>query len=750
MRKALAFSFVALGVAALVAQVSLLREWLAVFGGNEFFIGWTLFAWLSWVALGALAGGRWPGGARPPAAAVAAGHGLAALLFPAALVLVRASRAPGGVAGAIPDPVPAMFQAALALAPLCLVLGAQFVLGARAWREADAPDGLERAVGRAYVLETAGFVAGGILFSFLLATRNSFHVAALAGSLHLLAAGFLCAAVPLRSRRLRGGLLAVAAGLLALWPLAGRFERATSAWRFPGQVLVESRASIYGRLAVTTVGAQVNFHENGAFLGTAEDRQASETLVHFPMLAHPDPRRVLLIGAGFNGALREILKHHPARVDHVELDPLWTDLARRHLAPGLRAALDDPRVRTVFADARAFLRSGSEADSPGPYDVVIVNLPDPATALLNRYYSLEFFRDVRRRLAPGGVLALRLGFSPDQVAPALADLGASIDRTLRAVFASVVFLPEYEILFLASDGPAPTTADLVARHGPRRLCVDFVIPPYVAYRLGTDRVGQVRAAFAARADAPLNRDVRPIACHYVLVHWLDAFHPRLAAFAGRADRVRWPAAAAVVLVWAALAGATARPRAAHRLGAGAMAVASFTLMGGELALLLAFQIFRGYLYRQLALLFAAVMLGMALGAAAGARRSGRARPGALAGLHLLAAATAAGSAAFVERLAAGGLGAAPWTEAVFLLLAVAIGGVAGGEFPVANRIQLAGAADPRRAGIVYAADLAGSCAAALGIGLWALPVLGLGATLGWLAALNVGVALLCLRRRAAA
>ena len=101
-------------------------------------------------------------------------------------------------------------------------------------------------------------------------------------------------------------------------------------------------------------------------------------------------------------------------------------------------------------------------------------------------------------------------------------------------------------------------------------------------------------------------------------------------------------------------------------------------------------------------------------------------------------------------MAAGGLGAAPWTEAVFLLLAVAIGGVAGGEFPVANRIQLAGAADSRHVGVVYAADLAGSCAAALGIGLWALPVLGLGATLGWLAALNVGVALLCLRRRAAA
>ncbi len=59
MRKAWAISFAALGVFSLVAQVLVIRELLIVFHGNEFFIGWTLFAWLFWVGAGAWLGDRW-------------------------------------------------------------------------------------------------------------------------------------------------------------------------------------------------------------------------------------------------------------------------------------------------------------------------------------------------------------------------------------------------------------------------------------------------------------------------------------------------------------------------------------------------------------------------------------------------------------------------------------------------------------------------------------------------------------------
>ena len=746
MRKALAFSFVALGLTSLVAQVLLIRELLFLFGGNEFFIGWTLAAWLFWSALGAgLAGSLGAGPGRDPRRLVM-GHAFAALVLPALLVLIRAGRPLlGTVPGALPDLGPALGFSLAALAPLCLVLGAQFVCGARAWQTVAADDAEPGgAQGRAYALETAGFVAGGLLFTYGLVAMNGFRAAGLLGGLNVAAGFALCVASGERSALPRPA-LALALAVLALTVFRSEaLDRRTDAWRFPGQVLVESRHSIYGHLAVTAVDRQLNFYENGLLLGAENDPLASEQLVHYPMLAHADPRRVLLLGPGWTGALGEILKHAPERVDHVELDPLWIELARKYAAPARRAALADPRVHTVFADGRFFLRRQAVATSAAGYDVVIVNLPNPGTALINRYYSREFFRDVRRRLAPGGVLAVRLAFSPDYLGRELENLGASIERTLRAEFATVVLLPDYEILYLATaeETPPPVAGEWIARYEARGLKTDFVIPPAIELRLTTDRIAQVREAFAANRTAQINRDSRPIACYYDFVYWLRSFHPRLAAVAGRWGEKGWPWGAGLAgLAALGMAGAV-RGRGARRLGAWAMGLGSFSLMACEMILLLAFQSFCGYLYYKLALILAALMLGMALGAALGTRHLVRADRRTLAWIHAALAAYAAVFALFLHWLGTAALGASAWMEGAFLLLAAAIGGLVGFEFPAASRIDLKAAAEnSRRGGAIYAVDLLGSALGALLIGLWALPVLGANATLAILAALNFAAAL---------
>ena len=92
MNKALAGSFVVLGGASLVAQVLAVRELLYVFYGNEFFMGWALFAWLFWVAAGAWMagrrGGRMPSGTKP----LAICHAAAAVALPAVLICIRSTQ----------------------------------------------------------------------------------------------------------------------------------------------------------------------------------------------------------------------------------------------------------------------------------------------------------------------------------------------------------------------------------------------------------------------------------------------------------------------------------------------------------------------------------------------------------------------------------------------------------------------------------------------------------------------------------
>ena len=118
----------------------------------------------------------------------------------------------------------------------------------------------------------------------------------------------------------------------------------------------------------------------------------------------------------------------------------------------------------------------------------------------------------------------------------------------------------------------------------------------------------------------------------------------------------------------------------------------------------------------------------------------------MAGIHALIAAHAAGFALFMRFLGSAAPGPSAGMEGAFLLLAAAIGGLVGFEYPVANRMYLAGEAENgRKGGVIYGVDLAGSSLGALLVGLWALPVLGVGATLAILAALNAAVAVIATR-----
>ena len=737
MKKALAFSYLALGITSVVAQVLLIRELLIAFVGNEFFIGWTLFAWLFWTGLGARAGGRFGARAGTSHRPLVVCHACAAALLPALLVAVRCGRTLlGTVPGAAPDLGPAAAFAFVGLAPLGLALGAQFALGLRPWR---AGPNAERAPGRAYALETLGFAVGGGLFAAWFAVANEFRVVGWLGGLNVLAGFALCAGFRDRSAAFRLVLLLALAAVAPAWREAARLERWTDARRFPGQFLVETRRSIYGHLAVAATGRQLAYFENGLLLGAEDEPQASETFAHFSLLAHPAPKRILLIGNGFNGVLGEILKHAPERVDYVELDPELIALARKYAAPARRAALDDPRVHVECGDGRRFLARRAANPAAAPYDAVLVNLPAPGTVLLNRFYTREFFRAARRQLAPGGLLAVRLPFSPDYLGPELENLGAALERTLRAEFATTTILPDYDVLYLASAvAPPAAPEEWIARSAARGLRNDFAVPPAIAERLTTDRIGQVRAAFAANRTAQINRDERPIACAYVGAYWLRAYHPGAAAFATRLAEARWPwGAAGAALAAAGMAWAT-RGRRTRRIGPWALGIASFSLMALEMILLLAFQSFCGYLYHWLALILAALMLGMAAGTALGARANRRG----LVVLHGLLALLSVALAYFLHALAAQDAWAtASGVEWIFLAWAALAGGVVGAEFPAANRVYAAEASDAAEAaGVVYAADLAGSCLGALWISLWSLPVLGAGPTLAILAGLNVAAA----------
>jgi spermidine synthase len=156
-----------------------------------------------------------------------------------------------------------------------------------------------------------------------------------------------------------------------------------------------------------------SIYENGVILASAPDENAAEEAVHYALLEHPAPRRLLMIGGGVNGSIAQALKHPTVeRIDYVELDPALIGMARQFFPAQSAPVASDPRVHMHYADGPELSEDGGDT-----FDVIILNVPDPQTAQLNRFYTAEFFRSARDHLAPGGLLALQLRSSEDYHQP---------------------------------------------------------------------------------------------------------------------------------------------------------------------------------------------------------------------------------------------------------------------------------------------------------------------------------------------
>lgn len=114
-----------------------------------------------------------------------------------------------------------------------------------------------------------------------------------------------------------------------------------------------------------------------------------EMLVHPIMLTHENPKRVLIIGGGDGGAVREVLKHNPKEVVLVEIDENVIKACREHIGID-RGALDDPRVKVLFEDGLEFVKNCEEH-----FDVLIVDGTDP-NPVSQAIASKEFYTDCKR------------------------------------------------------------------------------------------------------------------------------------------------------------------------------------------------------------------------------------------------------------------------------------------------------------------------------------------------------------------
>ena len=679
-----------LGVSALVTQVLVLREFLNLFAGNELVLGLILGNWLLLTGLGALIG-RWGRHLQNPRAWLILLQGLLGLLPVALIVLIRLSKTIF-LAGVAPG-LGAVFCVSLVLLlPYCLLAGFALVLCARLLGDGSA------AIGRAYVLDTLGGIVGGLLFSLLLVfLATPVQTAILLLILNWTAA--LLLAWNGQRRRLAGigcGALATILCGLQLVDL----EEATTRVLFPDMELIRQESTPYGHLALVRRGEQLTAYGSGQPLGSTDDRLAAEEMVHFALCQRPAPKRVLLLGGGLRGAVGEVGKYLLERIDYVELDPALIELAQQSGALG-----EEPRLHPIAADARRFLRSARER-----YDAVIVGLPPPSTAQLNRFYTAEFFAEVRRAMRPGGVFGIGIGAAENYASGRVRLLSSSVYRSLASAFPHVLAVPGAQLQLIASDRPLSIDiADLLLLRGVE---TRYVNVDYLEARLAPDRLEAAHALVSGRA--PLNRDFAPVAYYAHLRHWLDQF--------GGGLLLPSLLLLALGMVLTMLGNGVPRKEVAAAVGA-----SGFVGMGLEVVLLLAFQICFGHVYGYLSLVITAFMGGSALGAWWTHRQTGNSRP-LLLRLDGLLGLLAFGLVPLL--VGARGMEAAwlpTWSAPLFFaLLNGTVGLLVGAQLPVAARLLFCGVEETT--GRLFAFDLLGACAGALAIATFCIPLLGVETT----------------------
>jgi spermidine synthase len=732
-----------LGLASVMTQLALMRELLCAFAGNEMVLGIALGLWLLLTGLGTSLG-RTADKLRNPLAVLFTAQILIAVIPLAQVFAVRALRNVVFVRGAEVGVTGTVLSAAVLLLPFCLVAGYTLTLACSILNRCGDTSG----AGRVYVADSLGSVAGGALFSFvlvryldhiaLLAVPALFNLAAAAWlgrsrrresaltSIGLKVRGLTSAATPLRCEIF---ILMLVAGIAAFVWLAHSDALSTSL-QFPGQNVLFRANSPYGRLVVTESGGETNFIENGIAVVSTPNIEQVEEAAHYVMAQRPDARRVLLISGVVAGVANEILKYNVAGVDCVELDPLVIETGRRFLPEHFA----DPRIRVIATDARQFMRQTANR-----YDVVILALPDPSTAQLNRFFTVEFFSGVKRVLADGGVLSFALGRYENYVSPELAQLLASAHRSLQPSFANILALPGGRVFFLASDGPLH--GDIAARVEAQGVPTKLVNRHYLDAMLTADRMADIQRAVSQ--PAALNRDFSPMLYFYHLRHWMSQFTLSFGALQ----------AVLLLLLLAYLI----------RLRGPALALFASGFAGSalEVVLLLAFQVFCGSVYHQVGVIVTVFMVGLAAGAAWANRapiyleegRAGCPQHAAAAhsesapyqrqAKHLSHLAFAIAALALLLPLFLFSLNrlnnavpALVVVQAVIALLTLILAVLVGAQFPLANRLQFDGTATG--ASRLYTADFMGASLGALLASTLLIPLVGITGVCLLTAVLNVG------------
>ena len=249
-------------------------------------------------------------------------------------------------------------------------------------------------------------------------------------------------------------------------PPDAMYEELTEEWGFVIRSAreLESFQSEFQAVEVhDTVPFGKLFRLDGHFMTSEKDEFFyHENLVHPAAIAHPAPKRALIVGGGDGGSAEELLKHPSIEsVTLAEIDASVVEISREHLFAVHRGVLDDPRLRLTIGDGFEQVRSSTER-----FDLIVLDLTDPGGPS-EALYTPDFYRACAARLERAGAMTLHIASPiahPDRIRATL----ASLRQAFTVVTPYLTSIPLYGGLWMmacasATLDPRALSADEVDR-----------------------------------------------------------------------------------------------------------------------------------------------------------------------------------------------------------------------------------------------------------------------------------------------
>ena len=633
----------AIGCYATIAQVILIREFMNVFYGNELCLGIVFGAWFLGIAIGAFVGAKIEHNFKHTASVFIVTLIIMCFVLPFQIVSVRGIRSLLNVGvGEYISILPLIFASIGLIVPFSFIIGFIFPFSSKVIRGATTGGAVD--IGLVYIVESIGSLFGGLVFSFYMVLRfHPFEVIILLNITML----FLLTVLQfpfLRKEEVcfseegnktaKGWLGFVSLGLLAImiamWfsSIPGRVEASSAKMRWntlnPKIELITSTDSKYQHIDLGRQAEQFSIYLNGQYAAAFPNEYEYAQIAHLVMTQHPSPKHVLLIGCGLGGLISEMLLYPIEILDYVELDQNLLHTAEKYLSSSDKQALNDRRVTVFHQDGRYYVKNVSEKKH---YDIILVNTPDPSTAFLNRFYTLEFFKEAQAILKTDGVMATSVSSSVTYIGKEVGSYTGSLYRTLHEAFQNVVVTPGQTNLYFACNSNGIITLDietLMERYKEWQISSDYFTEHLFYTLLQPEQVNFIERQLSQRKDLLVNTDAKPVTYFLNLVlwdsltggHFHGLFHslkdtglqsfliPIVIALAGRIIYVILRQSRRFDFYYAIQLKATCLI---------ALATTGFAGIAFEIVTLYAFQNIYGYIYERMGIIVAVFMVGLALG-----------------------------------------------------------------------------------------------------------------------------------------